>query len=130
MPPQLSLTVKLAKLTVAGQGSPGLSEIVMSVHEITGGVVSSFQVYDTSWEALLPQASVAEYVNFWLRLQPSLITAPGVQTTCTFGSHASLAVTRLEQLGGVGLQPRSPPAGRFASAGGVVSSVHVYVIVA
>src|SRR5262245_60958676 len=91
----------------------------------TGTSVSTFHVYVTTSDPVLPQASVAEYVNFWLRMQPSGTTSPGVQWTSTVPSQLSDAVTSVAQAGGVGLQPRSPPVGRFASTGFVRSSFHV-----
>ncbi len=61
-----------------------------------------------------------------------LTMGPGVQTTeaVTSPSQRSRAVTAGEQVGRVGLQPRSPPVGRLSRTGGVVSSRQVNVTVA
>ncbi len=52
------------------------------------------------------------------------MTEPGVQTTRPLmsPSQSSRAVTVWEQVGSVGLQPRSPPIGRLPKTGRVVST--------
>ena len=69
------------------------------------------------------------YVKVWVWVQLLFsMTGPGVQTTARLKSPSqlSLAVTAVEQSGRLaGLQPSSPPVGRLARIGGVVSSFQV-----
>ena len=78
---------------------------------------------------VLPQRSCTVYVKVWVRVQLLFsMTGPGVQTTARLRSPSQLsaAVTAGEQLGrSTGLQPSSPPAGRLARIGAVVSSFQV-----
>src|SRR5262249_58235203 len=75
------LSVAVTRLSQAGSVGLQPSSPPAGTFASTGFVVSSFHVYVTSIEALLPHLSVAVYVNVWLLLQPVPVTRPRVHVT-------------------------------------------------
>ena len=125
--PQASLAVTDAMLgagTVALQPSARVAGQVMD-----GGVTSTVLVIVCVHTAVLPHGSVARYVLVVVSVQPARFTASLTKVTVGV-PQASVAVTEVISAGGtVALQPSARIAGQVIT-GGVLSLVHVTVLIA